>query len=188
MKNNLEDYYQKMIINVVFGILMFGLLNPLGMVIGTLWIFGPFISWKISQKIYYNQIIFKSNKKYLNDLAYETWKYFSETINEENNYLVPDNYQKDRKDEYVKRTSSTNIGLEILSIISASDMKFIKKNQALDLLTKVIDIVVNLPKWNGHLYNWYNIRNLQPLKPEYVSTVDSGNFIRIFICSKKFFR
>lgn len=188
MKNNLEDYYQKMIINVVFGILMFGLLNPLGMVIGTLWIFGPFISWKISQKIYYNQIIFESDKKYLNDLAYETWKYFSETINEENNYLVPDNYQKDRKDEYVKRTSSTNIGLEILSIISASDMKFIKKNQALDLLTKVIDIVVNLPKWNGHLYNWYNIRNLQPLKPEYVSTVDSGNFIRIFICSKKFFR
>ena len=188
MINNLEYYYKKMIINVVLGILMFGVLNPLGMVLGTLWLFGPYIGWKISQKIYYNQNASDSSKKYLNDLAVETWKYFSETINEENNYLVPDNYQEGRKNEYVNRTSSTNIGLEILSIISANDLGFIKKKEAIDLLTKVIEVVVNLPKWNGHLYNWYNIKNLHPLKPEYVSTVDSGNFIRVFICIKNIFR
>ncbi len=34
-----------------------------------------------------------------------------------------------------------------------------------------------MEKWNGHLYNWYDTVTLRTLKPLYVSTVDSGNFI-----------
>ena len=45
----------------------------------------------------------------------------------------------------------------------------------------MITTIENLQKWNGHLYNWYNTKTLEPLVPRYVSTVDSGNFIRIFI-------
>ncbi|HTQ12156.1 MAG TPA: glucoamylase family protein, partial [Fimbriimonadaceae bacterium] len=29
----------------------------------------------------------------------------------------------------------------------------------------------------GHFYNWYDTRSLKPLLPQYVSTVDSGNFL-----------
>ena len=36
-----------------------------------------------------------------------------------------DNYQEDRIVKIVDRTSSTNIGLEILSVISAYDLKYI---------------------------------------------------------------
>ena len=32
------------------------------------------------------------------------------------------------------------------------------------------------PHYQGHLLNWYETKNLQPLLPRYVSTVDSGNF------------
>ena len=32
-----------------------------------------------------------------------------------------------------------------------------------------------LEKYRGHFYNWYDTRDLRPLDPRYVSTVDSGN-------------
>jgi cyclic beta-1,2-glucan synthetase len=32
-----------------------------------------------------------------------------------------------------------------------------------------------LPKWHGHILNWYDTTTLQPLEPRYVSSVDSGN-------------
>ena len=32
-----------------------------------------------------------------------------------------------------------------------------------------------MEKWRGHLYNWIDIDTLAPLRPRYVSSVDSGN-------------
>ena len=32
-----------------------------------------------------------------------------------------------------------------------------------------------LARYRGHLYNWYDTRDLRPLEPAYVSSVDSGN-------------
>ena len=32
-----------------------------------------------------------------------------------------------------------------------------------------------LARFRGHFYNWYDTRDLRPLDPPYVSTVDSGN-------------
>jgi cyclic beta-1,2-glucan synthetase len=32
-----------------------------------------------------------------------------------------------------------------------------------------------MQKYRGHLYNWYDTRDLRPLEPRYVSSVDSGN-------------
>ena len=32
-----------------------------------------------------------------------------------------------------------------------------------------------LARWHGHFYNWYDTARLCPLRPAYVSTVDSGN-------------
>ena len=35
--------------------------------------------------------------------------------------------------------------------------------------------MARMPKHRGHFYNWYDTRDLRPLDPQYVSTVDSGN-------------
>ena len=43
-----------------------------------------------------------------------------------------------------------------------------------------------LAKWNGHLYNWYNIKTLEPLIPRYVSSVDSGNLVGYLYIVKQF--
>ena len=50
----------------------------------------------------------------------------------------------------------------------------------------MINTINDLPKWNGHLYNWYNIETLEPLNPRYVSSVDSGNFVGYLYVLKQF--
>lgn len=72
----------------------------------------------------------------------------------------------------------------LLSVISAYDLGYEKLEDTLNFLEKMINTISNLQKWNGHLYNWYNLKNLEPLIPRYVSSVDSGNFVRIFIYCK----
>ena len=92
-----------------------------------------------------------------NDVLKFSWIY-----NEENNFLPPDNYQESRNVKIVDRTSSTNIGLELLAIISAYDLGFINFKKVIDYLNKVLVTIAGLVKWNGHLYNWYNTKTLKP--------------------------
>ena len=35
-------------------------------------------------------------------------------------------------------------------------------------MKKTYESILELSKWNGHLYNWYNIETLEPLIPKYV--------------------
>ena len=99
---------------------------------------------------------------------------------------MPDNYQEDRREKTVNRTSSTNIGLELLAFISAYDLGFINQKQAIDYITKVIETINRLAKWNGHLYNWYQLETLEPMIPRYVSSVDSGNLVGYLYIVKQF--
>jgi len=50
----------------------------------------------------------------------------------------------------------------------------------------MINTITKLQKWNGHLYNWYNTKTLEPLIPRYISTVDNGNFIGYLYTTKQF--
>ena len=61
-----------------------------------------------------------------------------------------------------------------------------EKEKAINLLKNIILSVQSLPKWNGHLYNWYNIKTMQQLIPRYVSTVDSGNLVGYMYTTKAF--
>jgi len=183
---NLRSYISEMKINVIIGFLFLFFRNPIAITLGILWLIAPIVAWYISLD---NSIeIQKSDedKKYLNEIGMLTWSFFKDYITEENHYLMPDNYQEDRKKKVVDRTSSTNIGLELLSIISAYDLGYIQAKDAIDYISKVIETVNVLAKWNGHLYNWYNIKTLEPLIPRYVSTVDSGNFVGYLYIVKQF--
>ncbi len=186
-KNNIFITYKEMIVNIIVGILF--LFGNIGFkVLGILFLIAPYIAYNLSKEIKDDFEISDASKKDLKEIAYRTWKFFEDNINEENHYLVCDNYQDDRKPKTVKRTSSTNIGLELLSIMSAYDLGFIDFKKAKDYIKKVINSIKIMAKWNGHLYNWYETDTLEPLKPRYISTVDSGNLVRIFICNKRFFK
>ena len=40
-----------------------------------------------------------------------------------------------------------------------------------------LETLGRLERFEGHLLNWYDLTNLEPLHPRYVSTVDSGNLL-----------
>ena len=192
-KTDIFSYYRTMFINVILGSALIsigiGKTSILFFTLGVLWIITPFIMYYISYERHEKQAIEKltnEDKNYLKELANRTWMYFKENLTEENNYLIPDNYQEDRNPLIVDRTSSTNIGLSILAVISSIDMNFIEKEDGYKLLIKMINTINELPKWNGHLYNWYNIKTKEPLNPRYVSTVDSGNFVGYLYVLKSF--
>ncbi len=195
-KTDLKSYYKKMIINVILGVLLLIIAivskNILNFIIGLIWIITPFAMCKISkeqknvQKI--SEKLSKDEKEYILEIAQKTWEYFKDFLTKENNYLITDNYQEDRITKIVKRTSSTNIGLSLLAVISAIDLKFISKEEGIELLEKIIDTIMSLQKLNGHLYNWYNIETKEPLIPRYISTVDSGNFIGYLYVTKTFIK
>src|SRR5699024_3227358 len=80
----------------------------------------------------------------------------------------------------------TNIGLGLLAVCSSYDLGFTSLDNAIELIEKMLETVQKLSKWNGHLYNWYNTKTLEPLVPRYISTVDSGNFIGYLYTLKQF--
>ena len=200
-KNDLLSMYKNMIPNVVLGLL--GILVLISQIIGTridrlmsvplmtfifilslIWLLTPLFMWHISKQNEEKKSYEKLNKDeidYVKNIAEKTWSYFAEYMNREENYLPPDNFQASRREKIVHRTSSTNIGLGLMTIISAYDLKIIPLDKAISCLENVMDTIVKLDKWNGHLYNWYDTKTLKPLIPRYVSTVDSGNFVRIYV-------
>ena len=193
-KKEIKNYYLSMSVNVIFGILtiILGILYfPIAILLGVIWIISPAICWYVSKENITEKSIAKldeNQKEYLSRVAKDTWEYFNEYMNKENNYLPPDNYQENRKEKIVTRTSSTNIALGLLAIVSAYDLKYIDLETAITKLEMTLEVVLKLPKWNGHLYNWYNIRTLDPLIPRYVSSVDSGNFIGFLYTVKQFLK
>ena len=192
-KTDLVSYYKFMYVNVVFGILIlvFGILagQIICIIFGIIWLLAPISAWYISKEIKKVLAIEKisgKDKEYLIEIGKKTWQYFKDNINEENNFLAPDNYQEDRVNKIAPRTSTTNIGLGMLSVISAYDLKYIEQEETIDILSKTLDTITKLQKWNGHLYNWYNTNTLEPLIPRYISTVDNGNFIGYLYTVKQF--
>ena len=196
-KNDVMSYIKQMWLNIALGIVTIGLaLTNKGfgdfiiqMILGILWTVTPFIMWYISKEKKEVKAIEKLDKteiEYVLEIGRKTWQFFKQYINKENNYLMPDNYQEDRKQKIVTRTSSTNIGLSILAIVSSYDLQYEALLETIDLLYKVLTSVDSLQKWNGHLYNWYDTKTKEPLRPRYISTVDSGNFVGYLYVTKAF--
>lgn len=185
-KTDLLSHFSQMKSNVIFGILFLFFQNPLAIILGILWIIAPIVAWYISLDAETQVEVSKENADYLKEVGKNTWQFFKDHIKEETHYLMTDNYQEDRKIKAVNRTSSTNIGLELLAIVSAYDLGYIKLEEAMDYLHKIIETINMLAKWNGHLYNWYNIKTLEPLIPRYVSSVDSGNLVGYLYIVKQF--
>ena len=192
-KINLGSYFKFMWINILFGVI-YNILciftkRIIYLVLGIMWLVGPIIAWYISKdkkQIKPIDIISNNDKEYLLNIGKKTWQYFKDYMNVENNFLPPDNYQEDRIPKVVPRTSTTNIGLGLVAIMSAYDLKYIDLEETIYLINNILNTLTKLEKLNGHLYNWYNTKTLEPLIPKYISTVDNGNFIGYLYTTKQF--
>jgi cyclic beta-1,2-glucan synthetase len=111
----------------------------------------------------------------LRSISRQTWRFFENFVSETDCWLPPDNFQEDPKPVVAHRTSPTNIGLYLLSIIAARDMGWLGTRDVVERLEATLQTMSKLERFRGHFYNWYDTRDLRPLDPKYVSSVDSGN-------------
>ena len=74
------------------------------------------------------------------------------------------------------RTSPTNIGMALLANLAATRFRLpFRRPAARPHGQDPHHAWSELERYRGHLYNWYDTRTLKPLRPLYVSSVDSGN-------------
>lgn len=142
-----------------------------------IWTISPYIAFYVSQdkktKVYLN----KDNRGLLINIARRTWAYFEDFVCEHTKWLAPDNYQEQPYKGIAYRTSPTNMGMGITSNIVAYDLGFISLENLINRLENIVSSMNKLDKYEGHFYNWYDIKSGKPLNPKYISSVDSGNLV-----------
>ena len=127
----------------------------------------------------------EEHARLVNTIAAETWHFFESFVTEDSAGLPPDNVQFDPPAGAACRTSPTNIGLYMMSCVSARELGLISDEKMHVRLSRTVEALEKLDKWQGQLYNWYDTEQLMPIQPRYVSSVDSGNLAAaLLLCSR----
>ncbi len=141
-----------------------------------LWAASPAVTWWISLPLERRKArLTASQKLFLRNISRKTWSFFETFVGPEDNWLPPDNYQENPVETVAHRTSPTNIGLSLLANLSAYDFGYISTGQLIDRTSKTFQSMEKLERYQGHFLNWYDTKTLTPLRPLYISSVDSGN-------------
>ena len=181
--NNVWSAYRAMWINPILVFICISLCaynNADALVVAApilvLWLLAPAFAWRLSlpqtEKIHplpVEQLLF------LHQSARKTWSFFEQFVTAAENWLPPDNFQELPVAVIAHRTSPTNIGLALLANLTAYDFGYISSNELAIRCNNTLQTLLKLERYKGHFFNWYDTRSLLPLRPRYVSTVDSGN-------------
>jgi len=150
---------------------------PLALALAALWIASPAVArWTSASPLVAGRLfVSNADARALRLTARRTWRFFETFVTPADHMLPPDNYQEDPVPTLAHRTSPTNIGLYLLSVVSARDFGWIGTAAALERLEATLATMSGLARFRGHFYNWYDTRDMRPLDPPYISSVDSGN-------------
>ena len=142
-----------------------------------LWTVSPLVAWRASLPpgAAANLAISATDATAVRLVARRTWRFFEAFVTEDDNMLPPDNFQETPNPVIAHRTSPTNIGLYLLSIVSARDFGWIGASELIDRCEAAFASMDRLERFRGHFLNWYDTVDLRSLEPRYVSAVDSGN-------------
>ncbi|OYZ98647.1 MAG: glycosyl transferase [Rhizobiales bacterium 17-65-6] len=149
---------------------------PLAALFAAFWVASPALArWVSLPQRAEEQMLSEAEASALRLTGRRTWRFFETFVTAADTMLPPDNFQEEPAPEIAHRTSPTNIGLYLLSVASARDFGWIGTQEAVKRLEATFATLHALDQFRGHFYNWYDTRDLRPLDPRYVSTVDSGN-------------
>jgi cyclic beta-1,2-glucan synthetase len=142
-----------------------------------LWVAAPAVAQWISRppKQPDAQAHSRADEKALRFISRRTWRFFETFVSDSDHSLPPDNFQEVPAPVVAHRTSPTNIGLCLLSTLAAHDFGWLGARDTADRLESTLQTMTEMERFRGHFYNWYDTRDLHPLDPKYVSSVDSGN-------------
>jgi cyclic beta-1,2-glucan synthetase len=150
---------------------------PYACVLVAAWALSPLVARRISlpPRVVEQEPLAEEDARQLRQIGRRTWRYFEAFAGKDENWLPADNLQESPQRVIAHRTSPTNIGLALLSTVAANDFGWIGTIDMVERLEATFATLAKLERFQGHFYNWYDTRSLQPLEPRYVSTVDSGN-------------
>jgi len=181
---DLEWFYRQMAGGVAIGAVTAALIIMVRP--GTGWIAGPFVALWLLSPLAARWLSLPPREAAVDELsaadirelrliARRTWRFFEAFVGPEDHWLPPDNFQEDPEPIVAHRTSPTNIGMYLLATVTARDFGWIGTLEMVERLESTLATIRSLERIRGHLYNWYDTRDLSRLEPPYVSTVDSGN-------------
>ncbi|MEO7664043.1 MAG: glycosyl transferase, partial [Candidatus Limnocylindrales bacterium] len=186
----LGGFYRQMAAAPILAVVAFALalaLKPAGWAVAAtfaaLWLGSPAIAWWVSRPpadVTARQL-WPADAEALRLTARRTWRFFERFVGPEDNALPPDNFQEDPEPVVAHRTSPTNIGMYLLTVLTARDFGWLGTTDMVERLETTFQTIDRLPRFHGHLYNWYDTRDLRPLDPVYVSSVDSGNLCAAYL-------
>ena len=174
--DSLGLYCRRFLSSLVIGFFFFAQNVILSKLLGMVWMAFPFFMWISSQTREKSSGLEEKERKELLAYTSDAWRYYRDFVNEKTHGLPPDNVQFSPTYAVAMRTSPTNIGMYLLSLLAARDFDWIGREEFLSRTQAAAKTLESLRKWNGHLYNWYDLNTLSVLGDGFVSTVDSGNF------------
>ena len=140
------------------------------------WFASPLIAWWLSLTLVHRRARLTADQTiFLRNLSRKTWAFFETFVGPEDNWLPPDNYQEHPVPTIAHRTSPTNMGLSLLANLTAYDFGYIPAGQLIERTTNAFQTMETMERYRGHFFNWYDTQSLKPLRPGYISSVDSGN-------------
>ncbi len=175
--------------SLVFAILLgvaVAIFNPsalwvaLPFVIG--WLVAPQVAYVISQPVtHVTAPLSETQRRQVRRLARRTWAFFEQFAGPDDHWLPPDHYQESPRGNVAHYTTPTNIGLFLVSTLSAYDFGYMGLAELSVRLRSTFENMDKLEHYRGHLLNWYNSQTMTALPPRYISTVDSGNLAACLI-------
>ncbi|HXN14608.1 MAG TPA: protein ndvB, partial [Candidatus Acidoferrales bacterium] len=141
-----------------------------------LWMVSPAVAqWASFSPIDGANPLRETDARALRLIARRTWRFFETFITANDHMLPPDNFQEEPHPVLAHRTSPTNLGLYLLSVVAAGDFGWMGKIETTERLEATLTTMNRLERFRGHFYNWYDTHDLRALDPKYISSVDSGN-------------
>ncbi len=190
LSSTLGKYVLDGITSVIFGVLLLIFARPPFIkLLGLCYFVYPLASVILSRNIGGGNMAMpnftKQQKETLISHAKDMFGFYYDNVTERTNHLPPDNVQLSPVSDIALRTSPTNIGFYLVSLLAARDLEIIAAKELCDRLEGSLDSIEKLEKFKGNLYNWYSLTDLSVIGDRYTSSVDSGNFVVMLVALKE---
>ncbi|RHW43564.1 DUF3131 domain-containing protein [Neobacillus notoginsengisoli] len=111
----------------------------------------------------------------LKSIAKKTYRYFEDFTDPKTGLTYDEVRLGNGKVAEAKHTSPTNIGMYLISTVTADKMGIISKKEAVSRIQTTLNTLEKLEKWNGLYYNWYYTDGtLKTDWGQFISQVDNG--------------
>jgi cellobiose phosphorylase len=143
-----------------------------------LWISAPFFAALISIQHKESFAFSGKDRLYLRTVAARTYWFFLDLATKGERWLVPDHLQEEpasKRHSHGIGISPTNLGMYLLTLSGARAVGFSSISDYCERITRALESMGKMDRYRGHFFNWYELKELSPLAPRYISSVDSAN-------------